>query len=239
MGSGVSKPNRQLKNIITKTGNVKSSQPKVKLPSQKLKDQFEGTVPQGSDAPSYEQTQPNDSEMDAAPRGKDGMDPQADQGFIRMMNDLGKQIHSHNANHNQHIDVRALKQLLNRKQLHDQGQSEVKAQIDGSADRLARTMVHPRTLTAIVNALNDANYPHAEIARDYDISQEFLQNMSRFQVANKVVIIEEHRKDDEIGPKVSQPMARAATESSMIDYDGEMSEIVNEERIRNLKKRLE
>lgn len=242
MGNKASRPARKLANTVTKTSPVtRSSQ--AHLPSQELKDKYGNSAKEaeqhstsnkdttGDKVP--EQTSPRDS----VPSGKDGMDPTADQAFINSINRLGRQIHSHTSrNPAEQLDVTALKQLLNRKSLYEKGQKEVKAQLDLESD--SRSMIHPRTLTAILNALEHKALTE-EIMKDYLVEKSFLENLGRFKVANNVVIIEEDRKDDEIGPKIGLPTAKAATQASMIDYDGDMTESVDTERIKKLRSRLE
>lgn len=258
MGNKASRPARKLTKNIVNTGPVaRTSQPH--LPSQELKEKYEkrGAVNVDQNNLETKETQgQGDSHTDGTsqklahrnerispqqpqgPEGRDGMDPTADKGFIDSINRLGRQIQSHTAaNPAEQFDVTALKQLLNRKTLYEKGQNEVKAQLESQQD--ARTMIHPRTLTAILNSINDHKASSEELMKDYQVGKAFLDNLSRFKVASNVVIIEEDRKDDEIGPKMGQPTARAAIEGSMIDYNGDMTELVNQERIKQLRKRLE
>lgn len=258
MGNKASRPARKLTKTIVNTGSIaRSSQPH--LPSAELKQQYEQQVSgDGHQEPTKESQENKKSEntknantqmsqpADSGHRQfagnstqvKDGMDPTADKAFIDSINKLGRQIKSHTARDpTDQLNVTALKQLLNRKTLYEKGQNEVKAQLESHHD--SRTMIHPRTLTAIINAVNDHHTPHEEVMKDYQVGRGFLDNLSRFKVASNVVIIEEDRKDDEIGPKMGQPRARAASESSIIDYNGDMTETVNHERIKELRKRLE
>lgn len=253
MGSSASRPARKLtKNIVNSDRVARSSQPR--LPPQKLKEQYENqtlaTETKETDQTATENPGQtgnsqqvahrdfNQAHQNQGPEGRDGLDPTADQGFIDSINRLGRQVQTHTArNPTEQLDVTALKQLLNRKTLYEKGQSEVKAQLESQQD--SRTMIHPRTLTAILNAVHEHNTKPEEVMKDYQVGRDFLDNLSRFRVASNVVIIEEDRKDDEIGPKMGQPTARAASEGSMIDYNGEMSEAVNQERIKQLRKRLE
>lgn len=239
MGNKASRPARKLSNTIVNTDSISRSS-KVQLPSQALKDHFENSEPSTKNSgktPAHADT--NHNILNASiPEGKDGTDPTADQAFIDSINKLGRQIHSHSAkNPSQQLDVTALKQLLNRKNLFEQGQKEVEAQLDALTK--SRTMIHPRTLTGILNALNDKRTSRETIEKDYQVLDTFLDNLSRFKLAERVVVIEEHTKEDEIGPKLGQPVARAASESSMIDYEGEMGESVDNSRIKKLRQRLE
>lgn len=252
MGNKASRPARKLTNTIVHTGPVvRSSQPH--LPSQEEMLNLEQTSraratkseEQGKEQTEQPQQNANPGQLsrnentDAqGPEGKDGMDPTADKAFIDSISMLGRQIQSHSArNPAEQLDVTALKQLLNRKVLYEKGQNEVKAQLNAQQD--TRTMIHPRTLTAILNAINEHKAAPLEVLKDYQVQEAFLENLSRFRVASNMVIIEEDHKDDEIGPKIGQPTARAASEGSMIDYNGDMTEAVNQDRIKQLRKRLE
>lgn len=252
MGNKASRPARKLTNTIVHTGPVvRSSQPH--LPSQEEMLNLEQTSraratkseEQGKEQTEQPQQNVNPGQLsrnentDAqGPEGKDGMDPTADKAFIDSISMLGRQIQSHSArNPAEQLDVTALKQLLNRKVLYEKGQNEVKAQLNAQQD--TRTMIHPRTLTAILNAINEHKAAPLEVLKDYQVQEAFLENLSRFRVASNMVIIEEDHKDDEIGPKIGQPTARAASEGSMIDYNGDMTEAVNQDRIKQLRKRLE
>lgn len=256
MGNQASRPARKLTKTIVNTGSIaRSSQPH--LPSAELKQQYEKQA-SGDQNPTKESQENTKSENTknehtqmSQPAGsahrqfagnstqvKDGMDPTADKAFIDSINKLGRQIQSHTARDpTQQLNVTALKQLLNRKTLYEKGQNEVKAQLKSHHD--SRTMIHPRTLTAIINAVNDHHTPYEEVMKDYQVGRGFLDNLGRFKVASNVVIIEEDQKDDEIGPKMGQPRARAAGEGSIIDYNGDMTETVNHERVKELRKRLE
>lgn len=252
MGNKASRPARKLTKTIVGSGDVASNAAsRVKLPTQELKDRFEKSASEppaneidaNSKPPPQQQsellphTTANYAPQLNMPEGKDGMDPQADPNFINFINNLGRQIHSHSKPAADEANVRALKQLLNRKQLYEKGQDEVRAQMALPLEN--RTMIHPRTLTAILNALNDPNVPNEEILKDYQLDELFLRHMQRFSVAQNLVIIEEERRDDEIGPKVGQPVPRAATDPSMMDYNGQVDESVNSERLQKLRSRLE
>lgn len=259
MGSKASKPARKLTNTIANTASIARSS-KPHLPSAELKQQYEQQISRGREPQlehpenaenRNENTKSENTHMshtsdslhrqfggNAAAEGKDGMDPTADKAFIDSINKLGRQIRTHTARDpTNQLNVMALKQLLNRKTLYEKGQNEVKAQLESHHD--SRTMIHPRTLTAIINAVNDHHTAPKYVMEDYHVERAFLNNLGRFKVASNMVIIEEDRKDDEIGPKTGQPRARAAGEGSMIDYNGDMTETVNQERIKQLRKRLE
>lgn len=256
MGNKVSKPARKLTNTISNAGEVsKGAGLRIQLPSRELKERFENsgaeaTEPANEKAPksgdhAKTQSQNLGARADQSyiskntiPEGKDGMDPQADQDFIKFINNLGRQIHSHSEGpKNEPVNVRALKQLLNRKQLYKKGQDEVKAQLEASPG--SRSMIHPRTLTAIIYALNDPRVAREDILKGYQINADFLKNLDRFKVAEKVVIIEEVTKEDEIGPKLGQPVSRAASDPSLMDENGTVSESVSEKRMKELRSRLE
>lgn len=250
MGNTASRA-RKLNQTLAATPVTRTSQ--ARLPPQTLKEQFargpekpkqekessiqtKGTQP-ATDA-SLNRNQGNgivatpDKNTSAAniPEGRDGMDPSADAAFINSINQLGRQIQSYAADNSSKMDVRALRQLMNRKRLFTEGQKEVEAQmtLEGT-----RTMLHPRTLTAVLNALRDGRTPTAEISQDYLVAPEYLEHMGRFRVADRIVVIEEHRKEDEIGPKAGQPPIL------MMDYEGAMGEEANTDRLNELRKRLE
>ncbi|KAM9914043.1 hypothetical protein OXX59_000498 [Metschnikowia pulcherrima] len=252
MGNKVSKPARKLTGTISHASDIaKPSTSRIQLPSKELKDRFENSasepanekVAKSSDSEVKKNdlsSRPGDSALskENVPEGKDGMDPQADQNYINFINNLGRQIHSHSEGSNtEQVNVRALKQLLNRKNLYKKGQDEVKAQLESSSG--ARTMIHPRTLTGILYALNDPRVSRESVMKDYQVDADFMKNLERFKVAENVVIIEEQAKEDEIGPKVGQPVARAATDPSLMNENGSVSESVNQERLKELRSRLE
>lgn len=237
MGNKASRPARKLTKTIVNSEAITRSN-NVQLPTQALKDTFEKSTEPKSPLNGTPAPLDDTASSLRGPEVKDGMDPLADQGFINSINRLGRQIHSHSAKSpTDQLDVTALKQLLNRKELHAKGQKEVEAQLEDLPN--ARTMVHPRTLTAILNALNDNATERSDIVKDYQVQDLLLNNMSRFKVADKIVIIEEQTKEDEIGPKIGQPTVRAAYEEKMLDYNGEISEEVDDARIKKLRLRLE
>ncbi|GEQ68413.1 hypothetical protein JCM33374_g2081 [Metschnikowia sp. JCM 33374] len=263
MGSQASKPARKLTGTLSRAGDIgKASAPRIQLPSQALKDRFENSGPEPSVPESANEKAPKTGDHTpksptsvniggsgnvsdrGIPEGKDGMDPQADQNFIKFINNLGRQIHSHSEGpQGEQVNVRALKQLLNRKQLYKKGQDEVKAQLEspsgsGTAPK-SRSMIHPRTLTAIIQALNDPRVSREDIVKDYSVDGSFLENMSRFKVAETLVIIEEDTKPDEIGPKVGHAVPRASTDPTLMNENGSVSETVNQDRLKELRSRLE
>lgn len=245
MGNTASRA-RKLNQTLASTPVTRTSQ--ARLPPQALKDQFARGPENVKEEKSTETEPQNKSKSEAkatneiakstpggahlanSPEGRDGMDPSADAAFINSINQLGRQIQSYAVDNSAQMDVRALKQLMNRKKLFSKGQKEVEAQMSAEG---TRTMLHPRTLTAVLNAMRDGHTLVEEIARDYLVLPEYLQNMSRFRVADRIVVIEEHTKEDEIGPKAGQPLVL------MMDYEGPMSEEANTERLNELRKRLE
>lgn len=259
MGNKISRPARKLNKTILEAGKV-SRTAQARLPPQALKEQFEAGIEPRQEqrqderqeqrqnerqAQRQDETQDgkntarplppymkqNKADRSSQPEGRDGMDPQADQSFIDSINKLGRQIQSSTGENPGQLDVRALRQLMNRKSLYEKGQSEVATQMAGESSK-ARTMLHPRTLTAVLNALEGKASP-SEIAQDFLVSPQYLENLGRFKVAENIVVIEEQTKEDEIGPKAARPS------ELMIDYDGDMSEEVNSERLRQLRLRLE
>lgn len=259
MGNKISRPARKLNKTILEAGKV-SRTAQARLPPQALKEQFEAGIEPRQEqrqderqeqrqdkrqAQRQDETQEgkntarplppymkqNNADRSSQPEGRDGMDPQADQSFIDSINKLGRQIQSSTGENPGQLDVRALRQLMNRKSLYEKGQSEVATQMAGESSK-ARTMLHPRTLTAVLNALEGKASP-SEIAQDFLVSPQYLENLGRFKVAENIVVIEEQTKEDEIGPKAARPS------ELMIDYDGDMSEEVNSERLRQLRLRLE
>ena len=182
------------------------------------------------------------------PEGKDGFDPHEagtstyDSQFVSSINNLGRQIHSHSASVNVNPNSNALKQLKFRKQLFEQGENELKSHKDpkdsgdfASTDMLLRTMVHPRTLGAILTDMRDPRIKNESTIKDYQLSPTFLQELgTRYKVCTNTVIIEEKTKEGEIGHKVTPPTA------SVLDYNekGELADAEESERYKSLKKRI-
>lgn len=180
------------------------------------------------------------------PEGRDGHDPQVnshDQDFIKSVTSLGKNIHSRTAQSQMNPDFSALTQLKNRKTLYEKGQKELEQQMDphgsasvhnsGSTD-FVRTMIHPRTMGAILNDLLDHRVTNERIALDYQLSPGFLEELgTRFKVATTTKPIEEDAKEDEISHKETP-------NKSMMDLteNEELSETVDQERLNTLKNRL-
>ncbi|OBA19831.1 hypothetical protein METBIDRAFT_44642 [Metschnikowia bicuspidata var. bicuspidata NRRL YB-4993] len=255
MGNKASKPARKLTGSLSNAGKINNpSSLRIQLPSQELKDRFENSGAELAQAnekmakSNHHTSNDPDSNVERGtqgsatvangPEGKDGMDPQADQNYINFINNLGRQIHSHSeGNKGEKVNVRALKQLLNRKNLHKKGQDEVQAQLESTST--TRSMVHPRTLTAIIYALHDPRVSHDNVMKDYQLSPEFLNNMDRFKVAENMVVIEDDIKEDEIGPKFGQPVSRAASDPSLMNENGAVGESVNSDRMKKLRSRLE
>lgn len=254
MGNKASRPARKLTKHIVHADNTAAAPLRIHLPTQAMKDRFEHpeqaktakTEPQpkpettgnGSEVTGPSTGAANTLQTPGGPEGKDGADPQADQNYINFINNLGRQIHSQTASSpGQEHSVTALKQLLNRKKLYEKGQNEIEAQLGSTGE--TRSMLHPRTLTAVINALADKRTDQDAVCEDYQVDRAFLANLGRFRVADRIVVIEETTKEDEIGPKVGQAAARAATEPSMIDYNGDMAEEVNSDRLRELQRRLQ
>lgn len=254
MGSSASRPARKLTKTIVNTDKILRSS-KAQLPPKALREQFENsqaqeTTPEASQQQSpntFEQPRGNDrgsqnlaphstpnTQFANHPPGKDGMDPTADQAFIDSISKLGRQIRSEEAKSpNSQLNVRALKQLLNRKALYEKGQKEVKDQLDPELVHL-RTMIHPKTLLSILLAFHDEGITKETVLKDYELSPEFLENLSRFKVAQNVVAIEEDTKEDEVGPKISKDRVRAP-ETDERDSEGDFEN----ERLKMLRKRLE
>lgn len=181
------------------------------------------------------------------PEGKDGFDPDIgsyDTNFVKSLKYLGKQIHSNTENATLNPDFSALKQLQKRKELYDRGQKELEIQKDphGPAVRdekqdsnVQRTMVHPRTLSAILSDLKDPRTNEDEITVDYQLNKEFLRELGpRFSVASNHVPIEEDKKEDEISHRVDDPG------KSMLDAENplERDEIMDSHKLQSIKKRL-
>lgn len=209
-----------------------------KLLNKKLKNSQQ-TKPQ---APALQKSQPPQM-----PEGKDGFDPHVgsyDQNFINSVTNLGKKIHSTTSDSQINPNFSALTQLKNRKTLYEKGQKELETQMDphgpASASQLGenkdaiRTMIHPRTMGAILNDLRDPRMTKDRITLDYQLRPGFLQELgSRFKVATTTQPLEEHTKDDEIAPK-------EAPSKSMMDFNenDELAESVDQNRLNALKSRL-
>ncbi|CAG85494.1 DEHA2B12320p [Debaryomyces hansenii CBS767] len=181
------------------------------------------------------------------PEGKDGFDPHVgsyDQNFINSVTNLGKNIHSSRSASQINPNFSALTQLRNRKALYEKGQKEVETQMDphgpasashrGENKDVIRTMIHPRTMGAILNDLRDPRVSKDGITLDYQLRPGFLEDLgSRFKVATTTQSLEEHTKDDEIAPK-------EAPNKSMMDFNenDELAETVDQNRLNELKGRL-
>ncbi|KAM3124403.1 hypothetical protein CJJ07_002057 [Candidozyma auris] len=252
MGSSASRPARKLTKNIVNTDKISRSS-KAQLPPQSLRDKFEKSGEQApqAEAQAKEQQQqqqqtPNNnlahqsnrfqqSAQQNGPPGKDGMDPTADQAFIDSISKLGRQIRSEAAQTpgHQQLNVRALKQLRNRKALYEKGQKEVEDQLDSQQPH-SRTMIHPKTLTAILNAYHDETVTDETLQKDYELSADFLQNLKRFKVAQNIVPLQEDTKEDEVGPRTEKDRVRVAeTDEGAAEGDFEA------ERLKQLRKRLE
>ncbi|CCE81585.1 Piso0_002246 [Millerozyma farinosa CBS 7064] len=181
------------------------------------------------------------------PEGKDGFDPDVgsyDASFVNSLKYLGKQIHSNTENATLNPEFSALKQLQKRKELYDRGQKELEIQKDphGPAVRdkkqdsnVQRTMVHPRTLSAILSDLKDPRTNDEGITLDYQLNKEFLRELGpRFSVASNHVPIEEDKKEDEISHQVEDPG------KSMLDVEDplERDERMDSHKLQSIKKRL-
>lgn len=248
MGSKVSKPARKLADSAGANGSLaKVSRSKVQLPSAELMARSTQPSPPSTLANAKNTTtatnlqntsisihkeQVNFPQRDI-PEGKDGMDPQADQKYIDLITNLGRQIHSKNVDVNApKADVTALKQLLNRKKLHMAGQSEAQAHMD-SPSAGVRTVISPKTLTAIIDAVNAPHSSKKDIAQDFLLLPTFLDGLERYKVAHNVVMIEEHADEDQIGPiKGRRPKEEPAFEDSPNVFSDDV-------RVKELQKRLE
>lgn len=234
MGNQASKPARKLAKSVQAAPAVhrtaQAQMPKAAIPPKDSPAEGQG---QGhAHVPTHQNTHQD------VPQGKDGGDPQVSQAFVDSITQLGRQILSNSAKPpSDQLNVRALKQLLNRKLLYEKGQQEVDSQVNDQG--VKRTMIHPRTLSAVLSAVHDKGANLNSIMEDYQLDKSFLRDLGRFQPATTVVAIEDAKKEDEIGPKADQPVPVVASERAMNDHEGEMAEEVNSERVRELKRRLE
>lgn len=130
------------------------------------------------------------------PPGKDGFDPQIegtstyDTDFVDSVTRLGRQVNlilvpQVNA------DALSLRQLNNRKQLWDKGETQ-KHNHD-----TAKLLVNPQTLSAIVSDLRDGFAP-AKVADDYGLEPQMVDNLLRFSMAKTVVVMKEEPKKGEL-----------------------------------------
>ncbi|KAK6205208.1 uncharacterized protein RJT21DRAFT_117684 [Scheffersomyces amazonensis] len=180
--------------------------------------------------------------------------------FIKSINRLGDQIHSTSMTSPANIeDSIALKQLKNRREMFKLGEEELLASKDPNyltqeerevlhknekenGGEIIRTMVHPRTLVAILNDLNDPKINNSSIILDYQLHPNFLNELgTRFKVAKNTVILEDSVKEDEIGHK-AQPIIRATAikegeneNENELDY---MGEVIGDSRYKKLKSRI-
>lgn len=184
----------------------------------------------------------------SVPEGKDGHDPQVspeqEKYFIDSITQLGKQVHSSSQSAKPRPDSMALKQLQFRKSLFQKGQKELEQQKDPQGPMMGggnngggsveRTMIHPRTLGAILNDLNDPRTTKAMILQDYQLAPGFLSGLERFKVASTVYIEPKEDKEGEIAPAVGE------NGKTLMDYDGtgELGEKMDQKRVEKLKSRL-
>ncbi|KAJ9113477.1 hypothetical protein QFC19_000397 [Naganishia cerealis] len=182
------------------------------------------------------------------PEGKDGYDPQVspeqEKYFIDSITQLGKQVHSTSQTARSRPDSMALKQLQFRKSLFQKGQKELEQQKDPQGPMMSggangggsveRTMIHPRTLGAILKDLEDPRTTKSMILEDYQLAPGFLSGLERFRVASTVYIEPKEDKEGEIAPAVGEP------ERTLLDYDGagEVGEKMDQQRVEKLKSRL-
>lgn len=183
------------------------------------------------------------------PEGKDGLDPQMSPAqeklFIDSITLLGKQIHSSSETQRSDMDSMALRQLHFRKSVFQRGEKELELLKDpqGSAastkesacaSDTERTMIHPRTLGAILTDLEDSRTTKAGIMEDYRVSSEFLDGLKRFKVATTVYVEPKEDKEGEIATQSEEPG------KTLLDYDGssEIGERMDLQRINKLKGRL-
>lgn len=255
MGNKISKQ-RKLGDTISKATNINRSNIN-QLPSEQLKIQYEQNQQSSHPPPptvdeSLNQKPLNPSQIpkfDAkylskklkqTPEGKDGFDPQVEKefnpNFVNSINHLGKQIKSHDLKSNLNPNNIALKQLSNRKSLFEKGEKELESQMN-QTDRssIKRSMIHPRTLTAILNDLQDSRVSKDQILKDYQLDDHFLNNLhNRFKVASNIVVIEEEASHDQIAPKNSTKRF----DDNLIDYNGQLNENLDKQKLKNLQNRL-
>lgn len=262
MGNSASKT-RRLASEVSKTAN---SGPVVRsnvnqLPNEALKAQYlkHSTEPQELTTTSTSTPQPQDLTPDSkvslgvslssetervvGPPGKDGHDPQElHKDFIQSVVDLGRQIHSTDANGNA-SNALALRQLRNRKNLFNIGQKQLELQKQGKA--VNSTMVNPHTLSAILDALAEANANTNSIAADYNVSPEFLALLgTRFSVARTFAPLQEATKEGQISSQNAEAKSalsvnQRSEQSLMMDPNDELAESVSSKRLQQLKSRLE
>lgn len=187
------------------------------------------------------------------PEGKDGFDPQVgnqyNPEYVNSIFQLGKQIQTQTMDQKFDPNILALKQLNNRKSLFEKGQQELQHQMEPNPNgaqhedpEVVRTMIHPRTLTAILTDLKDPRVDNSTITKDYQLHPSFVEELGhRFKVATNAIIIEEDVKEDEIAPKIGNvAKARVAADGDqlMMDYNGEVGETINTQRLKTLQSRL-
>lgn len=182
------------------------------------------------------------------PEGKDGHDPQMspaqERYFIESITQLGKQVHA-SSQTAPHVDSLALKQLKFRKSLFLKGQKELEHQKDPQGPALhtsdgpevtsvQRTMLHPRTIGAILKDLEDPRMTNEAILRDYQLAPEFLKGLGCFKVASTIYIEPKEDKEGEI------TTVEGESGKTLLDYDGasELDEKLDKERVSKLKSRL-
>ena len=185
------------------------------------------------------------SELQKQPENKDGYDPDIgpDAGFSLAVMRLGAQIHSKSENSPIDRNFSGILQLQSRKLQHEIGERENRTDLPPPPG--GRTMVHPRTLGAILNDIKDPRTNSELVTADYGLHKDFLSQLGwRFQTAEVVLHEKEEAKDGEILVQDTAPSPNgtnfgnetAATHE--MDADGHLKEI-DPERFQKLKLRLD
>lgn len=168
------------------------------------------TKPQeGSNQPSSSYTggrshQPTtfQSSVPGTPPGKDGFDPQMNQGpvdqnsdFMKLMNQFGRSISSEDSL--MVLNSASINQLQNRKRI-EQSIKDKQNQQDGS-------LIDSKILTTILLELNDTRYTTKQVLDDYQLKEEDLTWLNRFKVPNNYKQFKSDNKEGDINhePRVS------------------------------------
>lgn len=173
------------------------------------------------------------------PEGKDGFDPQVETSFnpdfVNSISQLGRQIQSHDVRQKMDPNTVAVQQLSNRRALFKKGQQELELQNENSPNEaVIRTMLHPRTLGAVISDIHDPRFDERRITKDYQLSADFVKTLGkRFRVAANVVAIQEDQKEGEVGGTAKAVGGNGGPNV----YDG-AGERLSEQRLKELQLRL-
>lgn len=153
------------------------------LPSEKLKDKFKNPQVYQQPPVTNKQSEPIKSSTlppQQHPEGKDGFDPQMNaqesKDFIDTISKFGRIIESKSQRVN--IDSSSIRLLKSRKELE-------KNEIFTS-----------QQLNSLLNDLNDRRYTTEQVKKDYDLTDEWVEVLSKFRVADTYRVFKTQNKDE-------------------------------------------